>query len=236
MGLGKTIEMISLILSDLDDKHDYAPPKLGRAAAARVKAADAAFKKAAQARGLVASEGTLVVAPVSLVGQWESELRDKCGGKLKVVRWYGQRRERDAKKLAALGAEEGKGLVVLTTFETLGQMHLRAPERVEAWRADLEKERKRKEEREKAKEEKRRLQEEREQKERERKERERIRLTYGVELSPPQKKQKTDKPWGRRAVASPLPAPSHASLSRRLRGVTCAPETPSAAAAAAGTG
>lgn len=50
MGLGKTIEVLALVLTDLDDKHEYAPPKLGRAAAARVKAQDAAFAKAVKAR------------------------------------------------------------------------------------------------------------------------------------------------------------------------------------------
>lgn len=177
MGLGKTIEMLALILTDLDDEHGYAPPKLDKAAAARVKAQDAAFSKTVKARfppllspptrptpihlllntyppllthtrtqpsthryqdrKLIPSEGTLVVAPVSLVGQWESELRDKCGGRLKVHRWYGQGRQRSAEKLASLGEEDGLGLVVLTTYETLAQMHCRAPERFDSWREEV---------------------------------------------------------------------------------------------------
>lgn len=92
-----------------------------------------------QARKLVSTEGTLVVAPVSLVGQWEAELRDKCGDKVKIVRWYGQRRERDPEVLAAMGEDEGQALVVLTTFETLGAMHSRAPERLPALEAALRK-------------------------------------------------------------------------------------------------
>ena len=67
MGLGKTIEALALILSDHDDKYPYKPPAQPPAAAARIAAADAAFKEDCRRRGLVQSRATLIIAPVSLV-------------------------------------------------------------------------------------------------------------------------------------------------------------------------
>ena len=40
---------------------------------------------------------TLVVCPVSLVGQWEAEARSKAGRSLRVYAYHGQGRLRDPK-------------------------------------------------------------------------------------------------------------------------------------------
>ena len=124
MGLGKTVTAMALILSDHDAAYKYKPPALDASAAARVAAADAAFTARCTARGLVQSNATLVIAPVSLIGQWECELRDKCAG-LKVARWHDSNRERDPTKLAAYD-------VVLCTYETAGWAYNYEPGRLKA--------------------------------------------------------------------------------------------------------
>jgi superfamily II DNA or RNA helicase len=62
----------------------------------------------------VRSRGTLVICPVSLVGQWCSEARSKLkgGSNLKIHEYHGQRRIRDPKILATFD-------LVVTTYETL---------------------------------------------------------------------------------------------------------------------
>lgn len=79
MGLGKTVEMIALILA-----HPYDPA----VANARVECLPPA-----RAKLLTRSHATLVVVPVSLLSQWASEV-DKCveAGRLKVALWHGDRR------------------------------------------------------------------------------------------------------------------------------------------------
>lgn len=87
MGLGKTVEIIALILAN---------PR-GAAGAREVGEPGGA---------------TLVVCPVSVVGQWVSELRDKTGGSLVVRQHHGESRGRDA---AALATSD----VVVTTYGTV---------------------------------------------------------------------------------------------------------------------
>ena len=131
MGLGKTVTAMALILSDRDAAYSYKPPAPDAAAASRIAAADAAFTARSTARGLVQSSATLVIAPVSLIGQWETELKEKCAAAgLRVARWHDSNRERDPGKLAAFD-------VVLCTYETAGWAYSYEPARLKA-RQDAE--------------------------------------------------------------------------------------------------
>jgi hypothetical protein len=121
MGLGKTIVTLSLILSD-HDTTVTSPEPLSADAKARIAVADAAFARRVAAAKLVKTNATLVVAPLSLIAQWESEIKLKCGAlpsgkQLRVARWYGETRIRDPARLAS------EFDVVLTTYETLAWSH-----------------------------------------------------------------------------------------------------------------
>ncbi|KAL3157879.1 hypothetical protein ABBQ32_012289 [Trebouxia sp. C0010 RCD-2024] len=93
MGLGKTVEIAALMLSrpapELQPAHQTTSD------------------------GLLVSRATLVVCPVTLMGQWYEELADKTGGTLKVVMHHGTKRSRDPKDLTGYD-------VVLVTYQTLG--------------------------------------------------------------------------------------------------------------------
>eukprot|EP00658_Telonema_sp_P-2_P078630 TRINITY_DN7411_c0_g1_i2.p1 TRINITY_DN7411_c0_g1~~TRINITY_DN7411_c0_g1_i2.p1 ORF type:complete len:910 (-),score=179.13 TRINITY_DN7411_c0_g1_i2:138-2867(-) len=88
MGLGKTVESLALILSN---PYDGVPPSDARVAA---------------------TKATLVVCPVSLVGQWIAEANKFCAG-LKVYMYHGTNRIRDPMALAEFD-------IVVTTYQTLG--------------------------------------------------------------------------------------------------------------------
>lgn len=95
-GLGKTVEVIALIVNSLSVSRVI--PIVGQATAANP----------------VSSRATLIVCPVSLLRQWEAELDRRTTMRpgvepLKVLRWYGAGRTRDPRVLA-------KYDVVLTTY------------------------------------------------------------------------------------------------------------------------
>ncbi|KAA6425323.1 MAG: SNF2 family DNA-dependent ATPase [Trebouxia sp. A1-2] len=92
MGLGKTVELAALILSR------PAPP----------------FAGTTTADGLLVSRATLVVCPVSLMGQWATELADKTNGCLKVLVHHGHKRSRDPRDLLDYD-------VVLVTYQIIAQ-------------------------------------------------------------------------------------------------------------------
>merc|ERR1712129_366403 len=59
------------------------------------------------------SSATLIIAPVSLIGQWESECDKRGDGKIKYKRYYGTR-SRDIKKYIDKD-------IVFTTYGILGK-------------------------------------------------------------------------------------------------------------------
>jgi SNF2 family DNA or RNA helicase len=120
MGLGKTVISLSLILKN------PAPtlPQSGSEIAALSnspkptngegwdKSLYGKTSKDNAKRGSVISRGTLVVCPVSLVGQWIEEAKSRLKDPGLVYPYHGQNRTRDAKKLA-------KAAIVVTTYQIL---------------------------------------------------------------------------------------------------------------------
>jgi len=81
----------------------------------RIARGEKELKNISLQRPQVRSRATLVVCPVSLVGQWCSEARSKlaiAGSVFKIHEYHGTNRIRDATKLAAFD-------LVVTTYETL---------------------------------------------------------------------------------------------------------------------
>lgn len=63
----------------------------------------------------IRSRATLIICPVSLVGQWAAEVSEKvAGNKLTVHKYYDRNRKRSAKDLSIFD-------IVITTYETLGK-------------------------------------------------------------------------------------------------------------------
>lgn len=97
MGLGKTLIMISLIISTLDDARRQW----------RLRASS-------NFGNLRPSSGTLIVCPVSLLKQWEQELKTRVSMPLKILLWYGQSRPQSVDVITSFD-------VVLTTYGILSQ-------------------------------------------------------------------------------------------------------------------
>ena len=73
---------------------------------------DADVPGAPKKRGSILSRGTLVICPVSLVGQWIEEAKSKLQNPGLVYPYHGQNRKRDANILA-------KNAIVVTTYQVL---------------------------------------------------------------------------------------------------------------------
>ena len=105
MGLGKTIQALSLILSNPrpSNKEIAEMPKKRRIPES-------------------CHRGTLVVAPLALIKQWESEIKDKVSFeyKLKVLVHHGPSRTKRSEDLK-------KYDVVITTYQTLTSEHETSP-------------------------------------------------------------------------------------------------------------
>ena len=108
MGLGKTIMLASLIHANR-----MADTTRSRPARTRMQQTPLSFTKAAKRQG--PSKATLVVAPMSLLSQWRTELqRASAPGSLNVVVYYGDVRDQLASQLAQSQAD-----VVITSYGTL---------------------------------------------------------------------------------------------------------------------
>ena len=105
MGLGKTIQMISLILTHTRPSITYSDDESGRS-----------NPKNQLTKNV--GKGTLVIAPLALIKQWEGELDTKVedSHKLKVLVHHGPQRTRRPQDLE-------KYDVVITTYQTLVSEH-----------------------------------------------------------------------------------------------------------------
>uniref|UniRef100_A0A914ZAY7 Transcription termination factor 2 n=1 Tax=Panagrolaimus superbus TaxID=310955 RepID=A0A914ZAY7_9BILA len=105
MGLGKTLSMISLIVSQKNDRKNSKDVK---------EKLDVDMNKHFSCeKDVHPGYCTLVVAPASVIYQWEKEIKDRVKpGTLKVYVFHGPRRERDPKILA-------KNDIVITTYNTI---------------------------------------------------------------------------------------------------------------------
>ena len=99
MGLGKTIQALAVILTNL-----------------KPTAEELEKSKRQLSPGL--DKGTLVVAPLALIKQWEGEIKDRIGSShaLRVCVHHGPKRARSFKELK-------KYDVVITTYQTLSSEH-----------------------------------------------------------------------------------------------------------------
>lgn len=121
MGLGKTIMLASLIHANRTvDAHAPPPPKRTKTLKqASLTSAFGAVPKTSK------SHATLVVAPMSLLSQWQSELeRASRPGTLAVHVYYGEARDQLA---AAL--DQQRADVVITSYGTLTSEYRRESER-----------------------------------------------------------------------------------------------------------
>ncbi|PYI08983.1 hypothetical protein BO78DRAFT_55190 [Aspergillus sclerotiicarbonarius CBS 121057] len=98
MGLGKTIEMLSLVHS-----HRVAPENPG----------DLVRLPQLSTRVVSAPYTTLVIAPTSLLAQWESEaLKASQPGTMKVLMYYGADKNINLKQLCAAGNAAAPNLII----------------------------------------------------------------------------------------------------------------------------
>ncbi|XP_063744388.1 transcription termination factor 2 isoform X2 [Eleginops maclovinus] len=106
MGLGKTLTMIALILAKNIEAKGEVKKKEEEKAAGWISKTDSS---------LVASKGTLIICPASLIHHWKMEIeRHVKAGKLTVYLYHGPNRERSAKVLAGYD-------VVVTTYSLVSK-------------------------------------------------------------------------------------------------------------------
>ncbi|KAL3451843.1 SNF2 family N-terminal domain-containing protein [Aspergillus insuetus] len=111
MGLGKTIEMLSLVHS-----HRNVPPSQD--------STDAPTGNLMRPSGVVpAPYTTLVVAPTSLLAQWESEaLKASLPGSMRVLMYYGNEKAVDLRELCSINNSEAPNVIV-TSYGTVLAEH-----------------------------------------------------------------------------------------------------------------
>ncbi|KAL9617600.1 MAG: hypothetical protein Q9160_007613 [Pyrenula sp. 1 TL-2023] len=106
MGLGKTIQSIALIMTNQKPSE------------AEIEAMNASKEKNKRTLPAGLDKGTLVVAPLALIKQWEAEIKDKVEDShaLRVCVHHGPQRAKHSKDLK-------KHDIVITTYNTLTSEH-----------------------------------------------------------------------------------------------------------------
>ncbi|WFD31325.1 DNA helicase rad5 [Malassezia sp. CBS 17886] len=132
MGLGKTIMLASLIHAERAPTRGgpcaQEPPRAAPRGRALRQTSLAAALHGRHTPRVGATKATLVVAPMSLLSQWQSELeRASAPGTLTVQLYYGDAREQLARQL-----EQGGVDVVVTSYGTLTSEYRRETERAGA--------------------------------------------------------------------------------------------------------
>lgn len=103
MGLGKTIEMLSLVQSHRFDPKD--------------QAAEESLKQSNPSTVAPAPYTTLVVAPTSLLAQWESEaLKSAEPGKMNVLVYYGSEQSINLRNLCSTANAASAPHVIVTSY------------------------------------------------------------------------------------------------------------------------
>jgi SNF2 family DNA or RNA helicase len=122
MGLGKTIISLAMILKNPAPELPLSgsPTQSLSTCTSSPSQGDSCWNKEFQVttpgrsphRGSIMSRGTLVICPVSLVGQWIEEAKSKLKDPGLVYPYHGQNRNRDANILS-------KNAIVVTTYQVL---------------------------------------------------------------------------------------------------------------------
>jgi SNF2 family DNA or RNA helicase len=115
MGLGKTVEVIALVVAAPFGRDPYAPTaNHTELPAARVpNAASKCIDAEAASSSLIDSRATLIVCPLAVLDQWEAEFRRHVReGNLVISKYHGNQRTKSACDLASAD-------VVLSTYATV---------------------------------------------------------------------------------------------------------------------
>ncbi|EER38837.1 DNA repair protein rad5 [Histoplasma capsulatum H143] len=114
MGLGKTIEMLSLI-------HSHKPEAVKGQFAGFDTLSGAFFNTS---RPVPAPYTTLVVAPTSLLAQWESEaMKASKEGSMKVLVYYGSDKTADLGKLCSMSNPNSSPNLIITSYGVVRSEH-----------------------------------------------------------------------------------------------------------------
>ncbi|KIJ52509.1 hypothetical protein M422DRAFT_202622 [Sphaerobolus stellatus SS14] len=120
LGMGKTIMISSLLHTSRDPESVESPggeQSTSIQARPRQLKLDAAFRPMDNKPATLAPSTTLIVAPTSLMVQWEKELlRSSKKGSIEVLVWHGNNRE----DLDSILEDQGKINVVITSYGVLG--------------------------------------------------------------------------------------------------------------------
>ncbi|KAJ6541849.1 SNF2 family N-terminal domain-containing protein [Mycena capillaripes] len=128
--VGKTIELAALIHTNCapDTERPAEDPAPPPGTKHRQMKLNHAFKKAPRRKTQPAPSATLIVAPTSLLSQWEGELQ-RCSkpGTLKVILWHGQNRLDLEDVLEDDDDDDGDAIkVVITSYGVLASEHAKS--------------------------------------------------------------------------------------------------------------
>ncbi|KAG6851386.1 hypothetical protein H0H93_005784 [Arthromyces matolae] len=125
VGMGKTIMLSALIHTSPPSKEDLKvqPPLMK----SRQLKLDAAFRPAVQRKPKKPSTATLIVAPTSLLAQWQEELeRSSKAGSIKTFIWHGQNRLDLESAVEDIDDDDFCIKVVITSYGVLASEHAKS--------------------------------------------------------------------------------------------------------------
>ncbi|KAJ7201358.1 DNA repair protein RAD5 [Mycena pura] len=127
MGMGKTIELAALIHANCAPDTERSVEDLASGTKQRQMKLSNAFKKVARRKSSKPPSATLIVAPTSLLSQWEAELK-RCSkpGSLKAILWHGQNRLDLEDTLEDDDDQDSVIKVVITSYGVLASEHAKS--------------------------------------------------------------------------------------------------------------